>query len=177
MTEILPHRIAVLCYLFNDAGQLLLLHRRKPPNQDLYSPIGGKLDQPSGESPTSCALREIHEESGLDLEVADLHLTGLVSEAGYAGEAHWLMFLYEVTRPVEIQRAEIAEGRLEWHDASAIADLELPPTDRHVIWPCFWRYRGRFFAVHIDCGDSSIKWRLEQPVSDVGESGCVRIGR
>ena len=176
MAELLPHRVAVLCTLFNDAGQMLLLYRRKPPNQELYSPVGGKLDHRSGESPPSCAVREIHEETGLSLAPVDLHLTGLVSESAYAGETHWLMFLYEVTRPVQVGRTDIAEGRLGWYDVAAIGDLNLPMTDRYVIWPLFWRYRHRFFAVHIDCRDDSIHWRLEQPHADAGEVGFVAGG-
>lgn len=166
MTATLPYRIAVLCYLFNGDGQTLLLHRRKEPNQNLYSPIGGKLDQACGESPTACALREIHEEAGLELNPTDLHLTGLVSEAAYAGNTHWLMFLFEVVHPVQIDRSSCPEGRLQWHPISAITRLPLPETDRKVIWPLFWRYRGKFFAVHIDCTQVPLRWRLEQPVSD-----------
>ena len=37
----LPYRIAVLCYLYDEHGKQLLLHRIKPPNADRYSPIGG----------------------------------------------------------------------------------------------------------------------------------------
>src|ERR1035437_3474557 len=63
----IPYKIAVLAYIFNAEGKLLLLHRKKPPNQDLYSPIGGKLEQQIGESPYACALREIAEEVGVAL--------------------------------------------------------------------------------------------------------------
>src|SRR5690606_13000092 len=78
MSAPLPYRIAVLAYLFDDQGRLLLLHRRKVPNRHLYSPIGGKLDVDAGESPTACAIREIREEAGIELALADLHLTGMV---------------------------------------------------------------------------------------------------
>ncbi len=47
----LPFRIAVLCYLYDDAGNVLLLHRSKAPNEGMYSPIGGKLESSWGESP------------------------------------------------------------------------------------------------------------------------------
>ena len=30
------------------------------------------------------------------LNFLDLHLTGIVSEYGYVGHSHWLMFLFEV---------------------------------------------------------------------------------
>lgn len=166
MPPALPYKIAVLCYLFDDAGRVLLLHRRKAPNRDLYSPIGGKLDVDVGESPTACAVREIQEEVGLNLSAADLHLTGIVSEAGFDDQMHWLMFLYEVSRPVRVERTEFDEGRLEWHEASAIGGLSIPETDRRVIWPLFWRYRGRFFMAHIRCHGGNLAWWVEQPAGD-----------
>lgn len=161
----LPYKIAVLCYLFDEQGRVLLLHRIKPPNRDLYSPIGGKLEQGLGESPTACAQREIKEEAGLDIPLDELHLAGIVSETAYLGETHWLMFLYEVTRPVTIEPSamQFDEGRLEWHEPSEINALPIPETDRGVIWPLFWEHRGNFFAAHIDCSQKPMRWRLEQP--------------
>ena len=159
----LPHEIAVLCYLFDEAGRLLMLHRRKPPNRELYSPIGGKVETRHGESPTSCAIREIHEEAGLRLPVERLRLAGVVSEAGFEDAGHWLMFLYEVIDPVAVDAVEFDEGRLEWCEVDRIAEMPQPATDREVIWPLFWHHRGGFFAAHIDCTGPHMKWRLEQP--------------
>ncbi|MEM1107808.1 MAG: NUDIX domain-containing protein [Planctomycetota bacterium] len=158
----LPYKIAVLCYLFDDQGRVLMLHRRKPPNRDLYSPVGGKLEQGIGESPTACAVREIAEEVDLTVSEDDLHLTGIVSESGYENQTHWLMFLYEVTHPVEIQRMTFDEGTLEWFTPEQLSDLPLPETDRRVIWPQFWKNRSRFFAAHIDCAGSEMTWKIEQ---------------
>lgn len=163
----LPYKIAVLCYLFDERGRVLLLHRKKQPNRDLYSPIGGKLEQAIGESPTACAVREIHEETGLVVDAHDLHLTGIVSETGYQGETHWMMYLYELTHPAEVEAGEMDEGLLEWHEAGDITKLCIPETDAGVIWPLFWRYRGRFFTAHIDCREG-LRWRIEQPAEDVG---------
>lgn len=163
----LPYRIAVLCYLFDADQRILLLHRRKPPNQDLYSPIGGKLETALGESPTACAIREIREEVGLEVTAADLHLTGIVSEQGFAGECHWLMFLYELIRPVNVAAVEFDEGRLEWHDVNSLAVLPIPQTDREVIWPLFHRFRRKFFMAHIVCEGAALTWRLEQQGSEV----------
>ncbi len=166
MPDIRPYTIAVLCYLFDEAGRVLLLHRHKPPNQHLYSPVGGKLDRDGGESPSACALREIREETGLTLEASDLHLTGLVSERDYLSSGHWLMFLYEVTKPVTVEKLSFEEGQLGWHDAGSIDDLPIPETDRVVIWPLFWRYRRKFFCAHIDCDQGRLAWRIEQPAKD-----------
>ena len=79
----LPHRIAVLCYLYDGDGCVLLLHRKQNPNLGMYSPIGGKLKVTTGEGPHECALREIREETGLTLRGEDLRLTGIVSERAY----------------------------------------------------------------------------------------------
>lgn len=164
----LPYKIAVLCYLFDAQGRVLLLHRKRPPNRDLYSPIGGKLEQSIGESPTACAVREIYEETGLTVQTNDLHLTGVVSETGHEGESHWLMYLYELTHPVWVEPGPMDEGLLEWHEAAQVTALTIPWTDRAVIWPLFWRYRGRFFTAHIDCHGESMRWRVEQPAVDAG---------
>lgn len=164
----LPYKIAVLCYLFDERGRVLLLHRKRPPNRDLYSPIGGKLEQSVGESPTACAIREVKEETGLTIETRELHLTGIVSETGHEGESHWLMYLYELTHPVWVEPGPMDEGLLEWHGAEDLPHLTIPLTDREVIWPLFWRYRGRFFTAHIDCHGESLRWRVEQPPTDAG---------
>jgi len=158
----LPYKIATLCYLFDERDRALLLHRRKPPNRDLYSPVGGKLEMAQGESPTGCAVREIREEVGLDVDPADLHLTGIVSERAFENQTHWLMFLYEVTRPVAVKRMSIDEGELGWFTRTQIDALVLPESDREVIWPAFWTHRGGFFTAHLDCGDGPMTWRIEQ---------------
>jgi 8-oxo-dGTP diphosphatase len=169
MTTALPYRIAVLCYLFDDEGRVLLLHRVKPPNRDLYSPIGGKLEMEQGESPTACAVREIEEETGLVVPLRDVHLAGIISESAFDGTTHWLMFLYEVRVPVQVARTTFEEGRLEWFTRSQVDRLAIPQTDREVIWPLFWRYRGSFFAAHIRCEGQHLQWRVEQPAFDAGD--------
>ncbi len=164
----LPYRVAVLCYLFDAQGSVLLLHRKKPPNRDLYSPIGGKLETAEGESPTACAAREIFEESGVKVGIEDLRLAGIVSEKAFKNENHWLMFLYEVKHPVAVPHGQEApgEGRLEWFTRQELEQLPLPQTDREIIWPLFWKTRekteDRFFCVHIDCSGEKMVWRMEQ---------------
>jgi 8-oxo-dGTP diphosphatase len=91
----LPYKIATLLYFFNEQDEVLLLKRTQEPNLGMWSPCGGKLKTDAGESPYACACREAFEEVGLKIEPADLHLSGLISEHGYQGQAHWLMFLFE----------------------------------------------------------------------------------
>ena len=173
----LPYRLAVLCYLFDDAGRLLLLHRQKQPNSGMYSPIGGKLELALGESPQACALREIHEEAGLQLEAEDVRLLGLLSETAYEGETHWLIFLFEVTRPInpsEITNMVINEGELKWISPDCVQDLEIPETDRRALWPTVQEHRGGFFMMHIDCTVDPFTWNLQESIAPSAGGGLER---
>jgi len=147
----LAHKIAVLVFLENQAGEHLLMLRAKPPNLGVWSPIGGKLDTASGESPFECAVRETHEETGLLAETADFHLFGMIAEKAYEGHAHWLMFLFRCRRPIPALPPDIIEGQFGLFSRAAIDALPLPETDRTALWPIYDRYRDRFVALKADC--------------------------
>lgn len=137
-----PYKIACLCDLRDEKGRMLLLTRKKEPNKGLCSPIGGKLDVVSGESPAQCARREIMEEAGLDVPIERLHLIGLVSECEFEGKGHWLMFVYRVLGPVWVEPHEMNEGRLDWYTPEEAWKLPLPDSDRKIIWPLMERADG-----------------------------------
>src|SRR3974390_1642283 len=159
----MPYKIACLLYCFNERDEVLLLERAQEPNLGLWSPCGGKLDTLTGESPYACACREAAEELGLKICPTDLQLTGLVSERGYAGQSHWLMFLFEVRPKLESLPPVHREGRFQFFARDAISGLKIPQTDREQIWPCFWRHRGGFFAAHCHCRAAGTHtWALEE---------------
>lgn len=160
---VLPYRIATLLYCFNRRDEILLLQRTQEPNRGLWSPCGGKLHADTGESPYACACREAGEEIDVSLQPSDLHLTGIVSEHGYQGQAHWLMFLFEVTKRITTLPRPHAEGRFEFFARDALPALRIPQTDRETIWPWFWEHRGGFFAAHCHCqADGQNEWTLEE---------------
>lgn len=173
----LPYKIAVLCYLYDERGCVLMLHRRKQPNAGMYSPIGGKLEVAVGEGPHECAVREIWEEAGLRIPIDMVRLTGIVSEKAYEGQTHWLIFLFEVMRPVrreEVRTMDFEEGKLEWVEAERVVDLQIPYTDREFMWPLVKSHRsggkgngaaGGFFCVHIDCTVEPMKWTVTESVN------------
>jgi len=159
----LPYKIATLLYVFNEHDEILLLERAQEPNRGFWSPCGGKLKMDIGESPYACACREAQEEIGMLLAPADLHLTGLISEHGYQGQTHWLMFLFEVKKKLMVLPPAMSEGRFEFFPREKISGLKIPQTDREQIWPWFWQFRGGFFAAHCHChADGRNEWKLEE---------------
>jgi len=189
----LPFKVATLLYCFNERDEILLLERARQPNLGFWSPCGGKLKTEIGESPYVCAAREAHEELGLQFAPSDFHLAGLVSEHAYQshplpppnhpphpkganvrgveggegqkymGQAHWLMFLFELKPKLEQLPPPMSEGRFQFFPRAALDNLHIPQTDRERIWPWFWQYRGGFFAAHCHCHpDGRNDWTLEE---------------
>jgi len=145
------YKISVLVFLRNAEGDFLLIRRRREPNLGQWSPIGGKLEMGSGESPHECAVRETREEVGLDLRIDDLHLFSMIAEKSYEGGSHWLMFLFDCRRPIDSLPPAIDEGSFAFHSRSAIDRLSLPETDRVALWPVYDRHRRGFVALRADC--------------------------
>jgi 8-oxo-dGTP diphosphatase len=159
----LPYRISTLIYAFNERDEVLLMQRAQEPNLGLWSPFGGKLKTDLGESPYACACRETFEEIGLKIGPGELHLTGIVSEHGYQGASHWLMFLFEILPRLTTTPPPCNEGGFEFFGREKLAYLPIPQSDREQIWPLFWKHRRGFFAAHCQChaGDQNV-WTLEQ---------------
>lgn len=150
-TPALAYKIAVLVFLENTAGELLLLLRAKPPNLGVWSPIGGKLETAHGESPFECAIRETWEEAALRVSARDLHLFAMIAEKAYEGQAHWLMFLFRCRVPLAGLPPPISEGRFGFFSRAAIDQLPIPETDRTALWPVYDHYRDGFVALRADC--------------------------
>ncbi|HND60591.1 MAG TPA: NUDIX domain-containing protein [Opitutaceae bacterium] len=151
MSPALPYKIAVLVFLENPAGEHLLLLRAKPPNLGVWSPIGGKLEIGTGESPFECAVRETREEVGFSITTDDLHLFAMIAEKAYEGETHWLMFLFRCRKPLPALPPDIEEGKFGFFSREAVRGLPIPETDRNALWPVYDQYRDRFVALRADC--------------------------
>lgn len=159
----LGYKIAVLVFVQNPKGEHLLLLRAKAPNAGTWSPIGGKLETATGESPFECAVRETREETGHEITAADLHLFAMIAEKAYEGASHWLLFLFRCTRPLTNLPADMDEGRFGFFSRAAINDLALPETDRTALWAIFDRYQNHFVAMRADCSpDQPLDIVIEQ---------------
>jgi len=151
MNTKLPFKISTLIFTHNSQGQQLLIKRKKAPNLGCWSPIGGKLDMPVGESPYECARRETEEEIGLRLDDGDLHCFGYISEKSYEGEGHWLMFLFECKKVVNVLPSAINEGHFKFFERAEVDELPIPETDRTLLWPYYDQYKDGFIGLRASC--------------------------
>jgi 8-oxo-dGTP diphosphatase len=147
----LPFKISVLVFMHDEAGRLLLIQRTKAPNMGCWSPIGGKLEMTTGESPFECAVRETEEETGARVTTSDLHLFGMISEKGYEGQSHWLMFLFDCRKPLPDLPQTIDEGKFGFFSRAELDRIAIPETDRTLLWPVYDEHRRGFIAYRAEC--------------------------
>ena len=148
--QTVPFRISTLVFIRNCNGRLLLLKRRKTPNLNKWSPIGGKLDFSIGESPFECAIRETLEETGMNIDEKDLRLFAYISEKNYEGSGHWLMFLFDCLAPLNDLPPNGPEGKFAWFDREEVDNLKIPETDHLLVWPIYDKRCGEFSALRAD---------------------------
>ena len=92
-----------------------------------------------------------------------LHLAGIVSEHGYQGQAHWVMFLFEVRPRLTDLPAPHDEGHFQFFTRAAMEKIPLPQSDLEQLWPLFWKFRGGFFSAHCHChADGRNDWTIEE---------------
>ena len=121
----LPRVLATLVYAIR--GDEVLLHRRvKDPNQGLWVAPGGKLEP--DESPTECAVREMKEETGL--EIKDPVLRGIMTEVSPRPDYQWITFIFASERWSGALAPAAGIGEFKWVRTSEVFALEIPPTDR-----------------------------------------------
>lgn len=100
-----------LCYIENERGDYLMLHRVKKENdcnRDKWIGVGGNFED--GESPEECVLRETLEETGLTL--TDWRYRGIVTFVSDRWETEY-MHLFTATGWTG-RLHECDEGVLEW---------------------------------------------------------------
>ena len=114
--------IYTLCYIEKD-NKYLMLHRTKKKNdanKGKWIGVGGHFE--SGESPEDCVVREVKEETGLEL--TDYRLRGIVTFVINDDGRQGIMFLYTATG-FNGELIECNEGELKWVDKQKVVDLNV----------------------------------------------------
>ena len=120
---------STLCYLENDRGEYLMLHRvkkKKDVNQDKWIGVGGKFE--GEESPDECLLREAREETGVTLTQWKFRgVVTFLTDGGWEGE-HMYLFTAHGWEGEFVEAC--AEGDLEWVAKETVPDLPVWEGDK-----------------------------------------------
>lgn len=120
-------QLTTLCYIENDRGEYLMLHRTKKksdPNEGKWIGVGGKFEE--NEAPEDCVLREVREETGLTLTA--FRFRGIVTFISDRYETEY-MHLFTADK-YEGTLCECNEGTLAWVPKKDLSDLNLWEGDR-----------------------------------------------
>ena len=131
--------LATLCYI-KHASQTLMVYRNKKPNdmhEGKWNGLGGKFEP--GESPEECVIREVREESGL--QIRNPQMRGLLMFPDFKGN-DWYVFVFTATE-FEGELSDSPEGDLEWIPNENLTALNLWESD-HIFMP--WIQEGKFFS-------------------------------
>lgn len=131
--------LATLCYIKQN-GHTLMIYRNKKPNDmhaGKWNGLGGKIEP--GESPEECVIREVREESGLQIREPKLH--GLLMFPKFKGD-DWYVFVFTANN-FEGELIDSPEGRLEWIPDEQLTSLNLWESD-HIFLP--WLEDEKFFS-------------------------------
>ncbi len=113
-----------LCYIERD-GAYLLMHRTKKKNDenhDKWIGIGGHVEE--GESPHECIVREIKEETGLDVAYTDCAYRGIVTFVCDGCEFQY-MHLFHTSHFAGDLREDCAEGELAFLPKAMVRELPM----------------------------------------------------
>jgi 8-oxo-dGTP diphosphatase len=116
--QVIPRTI---CMIFDEAGQLLLIKfsETKGKLAGFYDCPGGHIEK--GEGVLECAIREIREETAL--EVKDVELRGVIHVTNFFGKN--VMLFVVVSKAVNHDAKESDEGKPFWVDPKNLGALKV----------------------------------------------------
>ena len=137
--------ISVSAFVLDDAGRLLMIRRS---DNDLYSIPGGQLEL--GETLSQAAVRELREETGIDIEA--IGVIGLYSNPDHViayddGEVRQEFSICFRARPVGGQLRTSGESKeVHWVERERLNELKIHPSIRLRIGHGFQPDRPPYFT-------------------------------
>lgn len=125
-------KLMTLCYIQND-DKTLMLHRIKKENdlhEGKWNGVGGKFEK--GESPEDCVIREVKEETGLNIK--NPKLKGIITFPEFSkNNEDFYVFVFTANEFNGNLIEDCPEGHLEWIKTDKILDLNLWDGDKYFI--------------------------------------------
>ena len=120
---------AVGAVVFDPAGRVLLVRRAHPPRAGEWSLPGGHVDD--GETGPEAAVREVREETGLEVRVGAYLETVRIEHEGYAYAIEEFLCLPD--SPPHSARAGDDASDVRWAALTELEGLGVSPLARAVI--------------------------------------------
>lgn len=161
-----PTEVATLLFVFDAAGRVLLIHKKRGLGRGKINGPGGRLEP--GETPVQAAVRETREELGID--VADPRFCGSLRfqfTDGYAILGHVFKATRWIGDPVETD-----EAVPEWFPVDAIPYDRMWEDDRH--WFPLMLTGTPFSGRFVFDGETMLSMALE-PVFDEADAAVNGI--
>ncbi|MDO4813518.1 MAG: 8-oxo-dGTP diphosphatase [Gemella sp.] len=115
--------LASMCYI--DTGSHYLMLKRNKKENDVHEgltiSVGGKIE--AGETPEEAIIREVKEETGLDISKPKLR--GIITFPKFDGENNWYTYLFTATNFSGNMLENCPEGDLIWVDKEDIKNRKI----------------------------------------------------
>lgn len=148
------------CLVFNKSGQLLLLKfsESKGKMAGFYDPPGGHIEY--GESIVANAVREIREETGLEVE--NTKVRGVIHATNFFGKNIVLFVTSSTATSSEFETSE--EGQPVWVDVDKIMSLRIFDDLKYIIQRVDSANSQSFFTASstFDEDGRLIKWEFDE---------------
>ncbi len=115
--------VCVLVYILREDGKLLLLKRKKPPYSGYWETVGGKVE--FLEPLEKAAVREVKEESGIEIDESSLQFVGIFQHIVKAEKYHRVLVVYAVKVPVNVEINVSEHDEFEWFDINNLPEKVL----------------------------------------------------
>lgn len=113
-------------------GKVLLIKRKFEPHAGCWSPPGGFTDKAINESVEDCAVREVKEETGIDIEIIrKVDILPYYNKKKERDEEIHIFLGKPTSNTIVVGEEEVADVR--WFDLNSLGALNLIPGFEKVI--------------------------------------------
>lgn len=169
--------LATLIYVFRENRVLMLerAHRDGDIHSGKWNGLGGKLEE--GETPVAAAVRELQEESGLNVPKSAMQPLGTLLFPEFRNGQHWLVWVFRCEVGTTAQPfGEGPEGRLHWVPVGEVFGKNLWEADREFL-PYVLSEPARPFTgvAWYERGKLTRTWIAPLTASDSGDSARSNV--